>query len=729
MCQCFSVTEEGRLREEWIAYICGETLKGLNYLHSCRVIHRDIKGQNILLTDNVDIKLVDFGVSAQLDRTVGRRNTFIGTPYWMAPEVIACEHRADNAYDNRCDVWSLGITALEMAESRPPLADIHPMRALFLIPREMAPRLATGVRQRWSKKFRNFVEKALVKDVARRPTAGELLLHPFISNQSHLKRTLTQLKEMIDRMKLSRARNRHDGPVEVDSSEVASDCDVLRDYVEDHCDVEHGMGTMRRAKSDVLDGTLILRSEKQQSQPLRRLSGSFKLPSAANRPIIDRDNRKRHASGESSSSSDEDEATLRRRSISQSQRRSRHSSNSAAMRDQQGAVSTMACSSVIGLAGACNPVLPDVLPKIKLLNEPAPTRSQSSSLPPPRDCVSCGRLSRVGFGSSEPLNLGREGQIGFTRYKKRIHSTVLCASMWGVNLLVGTCSGLLLLDRSGHGNMYQLITRRRFLQLQVMEEYGILVSISGRKNRVRVYQLSWLSNKVLKYQTMERRCYHSDLAGTVGAVHFSVYQSERIRFLGVALQNSCIEVLAWAPKPYSKFMAFKTLELQYSPLMVQLFVDSVGRVRVLFATEHAFYWTDTDSAVVQQLYLPPYVETVPHSIVLLEQQCGQQQTRQPRILLCYNDEAVHLNSDGELCGQPKLNWCSCVTSVVPCGHDRLLIMGAGIVELRSAISGQLLRAVRLDHSETNRFLCHRNDKVFIAASKSCGYSNIVNFSL
>lgn len=93
---------------------------------------------------------VDFGVSAQLDRTIGRRNTFIGTPYWMAPEVIACDENPDATYDNRSDLWSLGITALEMAESQPPLCDLHPMRALFLIPRNPPPRLKS---KKWAKKF------------------------------------------------------------------------------------------------------------------------------------------------------------------------------------------------------------------------------------------------------------------------------------------------------------------------------------------------------------------------------------------------------------------------------------------------------------------------------------------------------------------------------------------------------------------------------------------------
>ncbi|XP_055322775.1 serine/threonine-protein kinase mig-15 isoform X2 [Sitodiplosis mosellana] len=191
-------TKGQSLKEEWIAYICREILRGLSYLHTNKVIHRDIKGQNVLLTDNAEVKLVDFGVSAQLDRTIGRRNTFIGTPYWMAPEVIACDENPDATYDNRSDLWSLGITALEMAESQPPLCDLHPMRALFLIPRNPPPRLKS---KKWSKKFHGFIETVLVKDYHQRPYTEQLLKHQFIKEQPTERQVRIQLKDHIDRCK------------------------------------------------------------------------------------------------------------------------------------------------------------------------------------------------------------------------------------------------------------------------------------------------------------------------------------------------------------------------------------------------------------------------------------------------------------------------------------------------------------------------------------------------
>ncbi|XP_035980809.1 TRAF2 and NCK-interacting protein kinase-like isoform X13 [Fundulus heteroclitus] len=194
-------TKGNSLKEEWIAYICREILRGLTHLHQHKVIHRDIKGQNVLLTENAEVKLVDFGVSAQLDRTVGRRNTFIGTPYWMAPEVIACDENPDATYDFKSDLWSLGITAIEMAEGAPPLCDMHPMRALFLIPRNPAPRLKS---KKWSKKFQSFIDSCLVKSHSQRPSTEQLLKHPFIRDLPNERQVRIQLKDHIDRTKKRR---------------------------------------------------------------------------------------------------------------------------------------------------------------------------------------------------------------------------------------------------------------------------------------------------------------------------------------------------------------------------------------------------------------------------------------------------------------------------------------------------------------------------------------------
>nr|VDD63910.1 unnamed protein product [Brassica oleracea] len=167
-----NVTEEP-LEEYQIAYICREALKGLAYLHSIFKVHRDIKGGNILLTEQGEVKLGDFGVAAQLTRTMSKRNTFIGTPHWMAPEVIQ-----ENRYDGKVDVWALGVSAIEMAEGLPPRSAVHPMRVLFMISIEPAPMLED--KEKWSLVFHDFVAKCLTKEPRLRPTADEMLKHKFV---------------------------------------------------------------------------------------------------------------------------------------------------------------------------------------------------------------------------------------------------------------------------------------------------------------------------------------------------------------------------------------------------------------------------------------------------------------------------------------------------------------------------------------------------------------------
>uniref|UniRef100_A0AAX7TZG7 non-specific serine/threonine protein kinase n=1 Tax=Astatotilapia calliptera TaxID=8154 RepID=A0AAX7TZG7_ASTCA len=171
-----------RLQEPVIAYILCSALLGLQHLHNNRIIHRDVKGNNILLTTEGGVKLVDFGVSAQLTSARLRRNTSVGTPFWMAPEVIACEQQYDYSYDARCDVWSLGITAIELADGDPPLAEMHPVKALFKIPRNPSPTLRHP--EEWSRSFSHFISQCLIKDFEARPSVTHLLEHPFIK-QAH----------------------------------------------------------------------------------------------------------------------------------------------------------------------------------------------------------------------------------------------------------------------------------------------------------------------------------------------------------------------------------------------------------------------------------------------------------------------------------------------------------------------------------------------------------------
>ncbi|KAG2450362.1 hypothetical protein HYH02_004867 [Chlamydomonas schloesseri] len=160
------------LPEELIAHICCEALKGLAYLHGLGKVHRDIKCGNILLTSSGDVKIADFGVSAQLTNTMSKRQTFIGTPHWMAPEVIQ-----ESRYDGKVDVWALGISAIEMAEMTPPRWNVHPLRVIFMISRDPPPRLAQP--EKWSPVFIDFVSQALIKDPKQRPAARYLLQHRF----------------------------------------------------------------------------------------------------------------------------------------------------------------------------------------------------------------------------------------------------------------------------------------------------------------------------------------------------------------------------------------------------------------------------------------------------------------------------------------------------------------------------------------------------------------------
>ncbi|XP_055608414.1 serine/threonine-protein kinase mig-15 isoform X10 [Uranotaenia lowii] len=926
-------TKGQSLKEEWIAYICREILRGLSYLHTNKVIHRDIKGQNVLLTDNAEVKLVDFGVSAQLDKTIGRRNTFIGTPYWMAPEVIACDENRDATYDNRSDLWSLGITALEMAESQPPLCDLHPMRALFLIPRNPPPRLKS---KKWSKKFHGFIDTVLVKDYHQRPYTEQLLKHPFIKEQPTERQVRIQLKDHIDRCKKRKQEKERDD-YRYSGSENEEE-DVQTAGEPSSIIQAPGGDTLRRNFQQIQEGRTLMQAAEQQQPPNanrnqkpqgrddRSKQSSVEEPGPPSRPALPQRlivvpdpplptnanaNRPlpptpRSGSGSSSQQQPGPQSGQQQQPSSQQQTPQQPPRNSQNMfkpmlpprrpedldmlaaqlnelgvsqqsqqaqpeapprnnRQQQqqagssgGAGGKPAMAAPNGNnnnnnnhhhAAPINPLDPiessdsDSEPEepndrarndgtLLASDPPKPLpefsyrpgglgvlvesdqNNQSSTTTPGGSNSSV--LSPPGSGSGGPPNrplpptpddddaqgdrtlikrnragenssLGTPGQrtssvlpdllsqaspatpprhdksaseekqrsfltFGFSagsggsgaarreshvnvnvtptshdaasdtpeirKYKKRFNSEILCAALWGVNLLIGTENGLMLLDRSGQGKVYQLISRRRFQQMEVLEGQNILVTISGKKNRVRVYYLSWLKSKILRTdgmgdQQVERRNGWINVGDLQGAVHFKIVKYERIKFLVIALKDS-IEIYAWAPKPYHKFMAFKSFgELMHRPLLVDLTVEEQTRLKVIYGSADGFHAVDLDSATVYDIYLPKHTQgpITPHCIVTLPNSNGMQ------LLLCYDNEGVYVNTMGRVSKNIVLQWGEMPTSVAYIGTGQIMGWGNKAIEIRSVETGHLDGVFMHKKAQRLKFLCERNDKVFFSSAK------------
>ncbi|XP_030888343.1 mitogen-activated protein kinase kinase kinase kinase 4 isoform X25 [Leptonychotes weddellii] len=1031
-------TKGNTLKEDWIAYISREILRGLAHLHIHHVIHRDIKGQNVLLTENAEVKLVDFGVSAQLDRTVGRRNTFIGTPYWMAPEVIACDENPDATYDYRSDLWSCGITAIEMAEGAPPLCDMHPMRALFLIPRNPPPRLKS---KKWSKKFFSFIEGCLVKNYMQRPSTEQLLKHPFIRDQPNERQVRIQLKDHIDRTRKKRGE-KDETEYEYSGSEeeeeevpeqegepssivnVPGESTLRRDFLRLQQENKERSEALRRqqllqeqqlreqeeykrqllaerqkrieqqkeqrrrleeqqrrerearrqqereqrrreqeekrrleelerrrkeeeerrraeeekrrvereqvpvrttSRSPVLsrrDSPLqgsgqqnsqagqrnstssieprllwerveklvprpgsgsssgssnsgsqpgshpgsqsgsgerfrVRSSSKSEGSPSQRLENAVKKPEEKKevfRPLkpageVDltalakelravEDVRPPHKVTDYSSSSEEsgttdeedddveqegaEEATsgpedtraasslnlsngetesvktmivhddvesepamtpskegtlIVRQSTVDQKRASHHESNGFAGRIhllpdllQQSHSSSTSSTSSSPSSSQPTPTMSPQTPQDKLTTNETQSASStlqkhksSSSFTPFIDprllqiSPSSGTTvtSVVGFSCDgmrpeairqDPTRKGSVVNVNPTntrpqsdtpeirKYKKRFNSEILCAALWGVNLLVGTESGLMLLDRSGQGKVYPLINRRRFQQMDVLEGLNVLVTISGKKDKLRVYYLSWLRNKILHNDPeVEKKQGWTTVGDLEGCVHYKVVKYERIKFLVIALKSS-VEVYAWAPKPYHKFMAFKSFgELVHKPLLVDLTVEEGQRLKVIYGSCAGFHAVDVDSGSVYDIYLPTHVRKNPHSMI----QCSIKphaiiilpNTDGMELLVCYEDEGVYVNTYGRITKDVVLQWGEMPTSVAYIRSNQTMGWGEKAIEIRSVETGHLDGVFMHKRAQRLKFLCERNDKVFFASVRSGGSSQVYFMTL
>uniref|UniRef100_A0A2K6FYK5 non-specific serine/threonine protein kinase n=1 Tax=Propithecus coquereli TaxID=379532 RepID=A0A2K6FYK5_PROCO len=296
------------------------------------------------------------------------------------------------------------------------------------------------------------------------------------------------------------------------------------------------------------------------------------------------------------------------------------------------------------------------------------------------------------------------------KYKKRFNSEILCAALWGVNLLVGTENGLMLLDRSGQGKVYNLINRRRFQQMDVLEGLNVLVTISGKKNKLRVYYLSWLRNRILHNDPeVEKKQGWITVGDLEGCIHYKVGNHH-----------------AWAWLPHGKERAKESFaDLQHKPLLVDLTVEEGQRLKVIFGSHTGFHVIDVDSGNSYDIYIPSHIQgnITPHAIVILPKTDGME------MLVCYEDEGVYVNTYGRITKDVVLQWGEMPTSVAYIHSNQIMGWGEKAIEIRSVETGHLDGVFMHKRAQRLKFLCERNDKVFFASVRSGGSSQVFFMTL
>lgn len=257
-------TNEG-IDQKYVPLLLKEIFTALNYMHEEKKIHRDIKCGNILLSKDGNVKLADFGVVGQLSDTIQKRKTTVGTPYWMAPEVIK-----GSTYDQSADIWSVGITAIEMVKARPPRHELHWMKALMEIPHQPPPALEGD----FSDELKEFVSRCLRKNPSERMTAAECLEHPYIANadtkntslENLVKERLQTQEEAVNEEELrKRAKKFH-----IDNSKKKNDSGGWNFTIEEKVTRPAASSKAPSTTTKPSSGSLGKASRKTDSRPRRR---------------------------------------------------------------------------------------------------------------------------------------------------------------------------------------------------------------------------------------------------------------------------------------------------------------------------------------------------------------------------------------------------------------------------------------------------------------------------
>ncbi|KAJ3262920.1 Structural maintenance of chromosomes protein 1, partial [Chytriomyces hyalinus] len=612
---------KGGLMELEIAVIVRECLKGLAFLESCGKIHRDIKCGNILLTEDGEVKLADFGVSAQLTKTLTKRKTFIGTPYWMSPEVITSEDKG-TLYDSKADIWSLGITAIEMAECKPPMFDMHPMRVLFMIAKLDPPTLKNS-NPPWSLEFRDFLRQCLEKDPTMRPSASELILHPFVKSATAGGLTVQRLIQRTRYARKVRAEAKFNlanlklGPRQLDNNDVDD---------EDEDDQQFDPFTKKDENEAVEEQEEI--PDFNDEDPGRTIRPARKiLSNAPQHKAFDEANQIA------------DNGVFEKGILSNS------------------------------VASPLSPVF-------------------SAAPESPANTFKALRLCRLGI-------------------------QITCAECFGDTLLFGTEQGLFAYDSSLVDAKMMQLSNRRYTQINYVEEFGIIVSRSGKYDVVAVHDVSGI-RKFTRRMKFEVETKIKKIKESRGCHFFSLSSCRNFHHLCIAMGNSVL-VMRWAPFPFNKFMKEKDVLVSSKPTSLDL-IETAPNENLLFigGSKTVFKSIDIRTGDSEDVNVSEF------SNAKALGKCVRGISFESTLVLCYEKYGLisALGNDAED-EMRSLTWRNPMTFAAKLGSDHLVAGSSTVVDVINIESGKTVHvfATKLDKIRELRLLtCHGN-KLFLLAQE------------